>query len=343
LISGPPAVSIDFDELDTGTNVSDLYDGVVFSTSDGDVESFDGAGLPQGTSPFNVIRPTGTSDFYADFDPPVDDLQLMVTGDTTTSATTLTVFFGSAESTSVPIPIDGDPSTAHFVDLSAFASVTRISYVPVDGEDLFFDDFAWGGSETIDCVIKGGPNETLDLWIDGGSTPSDVAGGETVCKKDEAGMPGGGGDEICGARLVFQLVGFGQFSEFVTAPGMDTLVLGEECASGTPPNCVFQTSPPVKDLHVVFLSGASDPSAGRRRLGSLIVDSTGLDTADPGSSTEINVLGTGVGGKLQLREIPLIEPNEIVAAIPVPEPGRFVQLLTGVFALAGLRRLRRQR
>jgi hypothetical protein len=92
-----------------------------------------------------------------------------------------------------------------------------------------------------------------------------------------------------------------------------------------------------------FLSGSSAPDNGQRRLGQLILDSTGLDTSDPNSKTEVNVQGAAAGAKLQLREFPLVEPNEIVAAIPVPEPGRFVQLLTGVFALAGLRRLRRQR
>ena len=200
------------------------------------------------------------------------------------------------------------------------------------------------GPGSIQRILPDGTVEDVVTEIDGRPLASDVAGGETLCKKDEAGLPGGGGHEICGAALAFQLVGFGKFTEFVNAPGMDTLMLGEACDSGTPPSCVFQTDPPVKSLAMNFLRGGNALNEGPRRLGMLIVDSTGLDTADPNSSTEINVQGKAAGAKLQLREFPLEEgQTEIVAAIPVPEPGRFVQLLSGVLALAGLGRLRKQR
>jgi len=343
-------VELGFDELADGDSVETQYPGVTFTTVPGGemVVVTTGAAFP--TSQPNVIGASfegfvdGELDFFADFAPAVDNLQFTVVGDDDSDSGLLTVFFGNEESAVMTIPTDSDSETVHRMDLSAYADVTRISVTSItDVAGFGYDDFTWGQGEAIDCVIKGGPNETLDLWIDGGPTPSNVVGGETICKKDEAGMPGGGGDELCGAQLIFQLVGFGKFTEFVTAPGMDTLVLGEACDSGTPPSCVFQTNTSIKDLQMNFLSGSSAPDNGQRRLGQLILDSTGLDTSDPNSKTEINVQGAAAGAKLQLREFPLVEPNEIVAAIPVPEPGRFVQLLTGVFALAGLRRLRRQR
>ena len=192
-----------------------------------------------------------------------------------------------------------------------------------------------------DCVLGGDSYEELVLWIDGGPDPN-TAG--TLCKMDEDGSPGGNSHALCGAALTFQLEGFGRFRKFITDPGIDTLVLGTECQPPVVANeCILSTAPFVTRIEMIYRRGASDPPPGPRRLGSLIVDSsTNLDPAN--NQTLINVFGEAAGAKLQLRPIASGEDPEVIAdSLLVPEPAQLVQLVSGLFGLAGLHRLRRRR
>jgi len=198
------------------------------------------------------------------------------------------------------------------------------------------------------CVLGGGSYEELKLWIDGGPTPSGA--GEQRCSRDfdtgEGIVPGGNGDEICGAALTFQIEGIGRFRDAIEAPagdaGIDTLVLGTPCVpNGEGPGCYFPEIPPLKQLTMIFRRGGSDPADGPRFLGSLIVDTTGLDPMS--NYSLINVFGEAAGAKLQLRSIASGEAPEVIADTrAVPEPVELAQMLSGLLGLAGLNRLRRK-
>ena len=114
-------------------------------------------------------------------------------------------------------------------------------------------------------------------------------------------------------------------------------MFGSPCAlagEGTGPECYFIQSD-LKLLSMNFRTGGSTPNNLARHLVDLIVDTSSWTEED---ETEISVGGQGGGAKLQLLTI----ESETVASLPVPEPTQFVQLLSGLFGLAGLNRLRRK-
>jgi len=202
-----------------------------------------------------------------------------------------------------------------------------------------------GGSAPVtQCVLAGGSHELLKIWIDGGSTASDSEF-EDVCSRgnDDSEVAGGSGKEICGAVLTFQIQGVGRFKGAIANPladaGIDTLVLGTPCEFvGESDECFFPPSPPLKQLSMVFRRGDGTPDVDMRFIGSIIFDSTGPDPATDVS--EISVYGEAAGAALQLRPISSGEDPEIIATLP--EPSQIVQMLTGLFGLAGLHRLRRK-
>jgi hypothetical protein len=195
------------------------------------------------------------------------------------------------------------------------------------------------GAPMVECVLGGGNYEELKLWIDGGPTQSGE--GEGLCSQDfdsgEGIVQGGSGDEICGAALIFQIEGIGRFRGAIEAPvevdpGIDTMVLGTVCSPGEV-DCSFP--PDLKQLTLNFTTGLAYPDVGPRFLGSLIIDSS----QGTGNST-ISVFGNAAGAELQLRPVASGVAPETIATIP--EPGQLVQLLSGLFGLAGLNRLRRK-
>lgn len=190
-----------------------------------------------------------------------------------------------------------------------------------------------------ECVLGGDSYEELSLWIAGkGSDSTDPT---KTCILDEADADGG---EICGAKLRFQLSGIGRFRKFIPdSDDMDTLVLGEPCLPEEGLGCIFETDPPVTSLEMDFVRGGMPLSAAPRRLGSLIVDSTGLVKGT--NSTLINVFGSAADAQLHLVKFGTLPPHIIVVdsdLIPMPEPGQLLQLVSGLFGLAGLQRLRRR-
>jgi len=189
-----------------------------------------------------------------------------------------------------------------------------------------------GSGSGFDCVIHGTANEELELWIDGGPTAS---GDEEVCM---LGAGGGSGDELCGADILFQLSGVGEFQRFVPDAGMSTLVYKPDCVyDAESEQCLLP--PGTTQLRLNFLSGLATPGTGPRRVGSLFVNSTGLDESTP---TSVTAFGEAAGANLQLRPIASPADPEIVAVSYVPEPGGIVQLASGLFGLVCLYRLRKR-
>jgi len=181
------------------------------------------------------------------------------------------------------------------------------------------------------CVIQGGPNEQLELWIDGG--PSFGEEGETLCKM---GVGGGSGDQLCGADILFQLSGVGSFTHFIPDTAMDTLV----CSP-----CSFDEELELylvpggsQQLRLNIRRGATSPLPGPRHFGTLVVDSTGLV---PPAETTVTAFGETAGAALQLRpHASAIDPELVATSDPIPEPGWLLQLSSGLLGLAALRRLR---
>jgi len=202
-----------------------------------------------------------------------------------------------------------------------------------------------GGSAPVtECVLAGGTYEELKLWIDGGSTASDSEV-EDVCSRgdDDSEVAGGSGHELCGVSLTFQIQGVGRFKGAIENPeadaGIDTLVLGTTCTpQGDGGECFFPVNPPLKQLTLNFRRGDANPGYGPRFIGTLITDSTGTDPAT--DVAEYSVYGEAAGAALQLRPISTGENPEIIATLP--EPSQIVQMLTGLFGLAALQRVRRK-
>jgi hypothetical protein len=189
-----------------------------------------------------------------------------------------------------------------------------------------------GDPSPCDCVIQGGPNEELKAWINGGPTYS---GDEQLCM---LGQGGGSGHELCGADILFQLTGVGEFERFEPAPGMDTLVYKPDCVyDEEAEQCLLPAG--TTQIRMNFLSGLATPGVGPRSLGSLFVNSTGLDE---NTSTTVTAFGEAAGANLQERPIASSVDPEVVATSDIPEPGRIVQLVSGLFGLGFLYRLRRR-
>jgi hypothetical protein len=219
--------------------------------------------------------------------------------------------------------------SGQLVDLSAFSDVDQIIIQSVD-EGVFFDNFSFE-APGVQCVIHGTANEDLELWIDGGPSAS---GDEEVCMLGEG---GGSGDELCGADILFQLSGVGEFSRFVPDAGMSTLVYKPDCVFDEEDECLLP--PGTTQLRLNFLSGLVTPGIGPRRIGSLFVNSTGLNESTP---TSVTAFGEAAGANLQARPIASPADPEVVAVSSVPEPGAMLQLASGLLGLGFLYRLRRR-
>jgi hypothetical protein len=216
------------------------------------------------------------------------------------------------------------------------------------------------------CGISGGPGDAINLYIDGGSDGSDE--GETVCRFGE---DGGSGDNLCGADILIEMQN-GHFTGI--EPTIDTLVCNPSCADCDEETgiCPLPLEPQTTRIRMNFRRGDAfappgAPPVGFRRVATLIVDSSGDGVASP---TKIFANGVGaVGANLQLRPIAnAVEactgvgepfsccsgvatsadgrwpcgPRLIVPTKFAPEPGQFLQLLSGLAGLGCLYRLRRR-
>jgi hypothetical protein len=212
------------------------------------------------------------------------------------------------------------------------------------------------------CGISGGPGDAINLYIDGGRNGGGE--GETVCRFGaDAAL-----DNLCGADILIEMQN-GHFTGI--EPTIDTLVCNPSCAD-CDGICPLPSEPQTTRIRMNFRRGDAfappgAPPVGYRRVATLIVDSSG-DGA--GSPTKVFVNGVGaVGVNLQLRPIAnAVEactgvgepfsccsgeatsddgrwpcgPRLIVPTKFAPEPGQFLQLLSGLAGLGCLYRLRRR-
>jgi hypothetical protein len=213
------------------------------------------------------------------------------------------------------------------------------------------------------CGISGGPGDSINLYIDGGSDGSGE--GETVCRFGE---DGGSGDNLCGADILIEMQN-GHFTGI--EPTIDTLVCNPSCAD-CDGICPLPSEPQTTRIRMNFRRGDAfappgAPPVGFRRVATLIVDSSGDAAVSP---TKVYANGVGAAGaNLQLRPIAnaveactdVGEPFSCCSGVAtsadgrwpcgprliaptnfMPEPGQFLQLVSGLAGLGCLYRLRRR-
>jgi len=339
---------IDFDELglDVDVGAANPYGGQpAFSTSgDNVVYTFNSTEIPGFSEP-RMIAPCqllpagdwGPAGCYplgyplvVDFSTPVRNLSFSVMTIMEGTDLSIQVHQEGWEAYETVDVVVTSYYTGQPVDLSAFSDVDQIIIQPVE-EGVFFDEFSFE-STGVECVIHGTSYEVLNLWIDGGPTAS---GDEAVCMLGEG---GGSGEELCGADILLQLSGVGEFWRFAPDAGMSTLVYKPDCVyDAESEQCLLP--PGTTQLRLNFLSGLETPGTGPRRIGSLFVSSTGLDESTP---TSVTAFGEAAGANLQSRPIASPADPEIVAVSYVPEPSGILQLASGVLGLGFLYRLRRR-
>jgi hypothetical protein len=149
-------------------------------------------------------------------------------------------------------------------------------------------------------------NETIKLYVSAGSIESN--GGTTACDD-------GNGDEFCGIDVIVEIEGDGQFTGFAKN---GNVVHYPEGTTFTSPSSSFR-------LNVV--QGTSPPTAGPQLLGTLTLDNTGPEGSD------VTARGHVVEADLALNDIP-------ERTIALPEPNGLLLLVSGIFGLAVLNRLR---
>jgi len=309
--SGGP-VTINFDELEPGTVVTNQYPEATFS-GDGTVfEVYSGAG-DYGSSEQHWIRAetdcsTCTWDLNVVFSSPVQNLTFI-------AATPISSFV----SVDVHVYQEGvvEPTTVHHysdyydddatVDLTAFSNVTRI-HIEHDNDygEAAYDDFTFdtGGGE-YDCVIKGGENEKIHLWIDGGSGSGDG----DICKLPPDGDTG---DYLCGADIRIEITrGTGKLTDF--RPMIDTLVHHPVCQGPTDEGGFCPLPPDTKRIRMNFRRGES-AIIGSQEVAEVLVDSR---DSTVGAPTTLVVSGVAAASaNLQVRPIAAGGP-EVIAEGPV--------------------------
>lgn len=149
------AVTITFDDLASGAEVTNQYAGVTFSSQAGSrilttAQDFD-TSLPNficsGTGSINCV-----DDVYLDFDFGVSGLSFLAVGDNNVGDVgDVRVFSGLSLLGTVDLIMDGNPSGApHLIDLGAFTNVTRIEIVDmIDAAGLGYDDFTFTPGDTV--------------------------------------------------------------------------------------------------------------------------------------------------------------------------------------------------
>ncbi|MBW2543613.1 MAG: hypothetical protein JRF15_16145 [Deltaproteobacteria bacterium] len=258
--------------------------------------------------------------------------------------------------------VGGNGRLSVLMDWDWFQDANPSDRLPViENLQAFLGAGASGGGNV--CVLNGGANERLNVWIDGGNTASGQ--GETVCK---FGPNGGSGDNLCGADMLIEMTG-GSITGI--EPTVDTLVCSPSCA-----NCeanetgICPLPADTTSIRMNFRRGAAyappnAPPVGPRRVATLIVESSGNSAQNPS-----RVFASGVaaaGANLQVRRIANAadvctgsgQPfacctgagtgdgewpcgPRVIATGDVPEPAQILQLLGGLLGMSYLYRRRRR-
>ena len=140
---------INFDDLSSGTFLSDQYSGVTFSSDPGNFIMV--LSQPDVPSKPNIITPVnsngevdGTLNLNVDFAQPVNDLSFRVVFDNTVGAAAKIDVYTTITGSPITVDLitDGDRLTPDLVDLSSFTNITRISVNNITDPGGFpYDDF----------------------------------------------------------------------------------------------------------------------------------------------------------------------------------------------------------
>jgi hypothetical protein len=307
-------VMINFDDLDPYTVVSSQYPEATFIPDGTEIWAYPDAGT-YGSSPPNWIRPMMdcypcTEDLVVDFTSPVSNLSFVaVPTDNDYGGATIDVYEDGVLSATVNVDVDIYDGT--LVDLSAYSNVTRIHIRGVFNR-LVYDNFSFdtGGGEQ-DCLIEGGDNEVLHLWIDGG--PSDGAG--EFCKRPPDGNTG---HRLCGADITIEITrGTGRITDF--RPVIATLVHNPVCAEPPGDDDYCPLPADTTRVRMNFRRGEGTPPLGPRKVADLRIDSTGSTEQAP---TTIVVSGDeAASANLLSRPFPAGGEAEVIAEGLVGAPG----------------------
>jgi hypothetical protein len=364
--SGPTeSTTITFDEVPLGTPVNGMVIGDVtfgFSSSDATVSGGPGSQIfVQDPSIEGTISGTLTLDFANSSSRSISyGFAVNNTSTPHDPGTTVEIFDANENSLGVfTAPAQDTEST--FVE----GFVTAVSTTPIASAEIFFTHpeasrFAFdfltysSGGEGCESLFQGGTDERLNLYIDGGLNE----GSGDLCKM---GSGGNTGDALCGADILLQITGPGVFTG--VEPTIDTLVCSPSCSSCDESGlCSLDSAS--KQIRMNFRRGTNDLTAGPRRIGTFIVDSSD-STAE--TSTQVFVTGVAAAGaNLQVRRIAnAIDactdigvpfdcctgresgdgnwpcgPRRIITGLP--EPGQTMLFVSGLVLLGLLYRRRRR-
>jgi hypothetical protein len=144
------AVTINFDNLGPGVQVTNQYPGVVFSSQAGSNILTTAQNIGSSLPNFICSAKVGGSincvdDVYLDFTTPVSGLSFLSVGDNNVGDVgDVRVFAGATLLGTVNIVVDGVFATPHLINLNAFSGITRIEIAGItDGGGLGYDDFTF--------------------------------------------------------------------------------------------------------------------------------------------------------------------------------------------------------
>jgi hypothetical protein len=309
-------VTIDFDDdWDPGTVITDQYPEATFAADDADLVVRNDAGS-YGTSEPNWIIPVCSDecswDVSVDFTSPVENLRFRAaTPNSSFLEINVDVYEEGEVEPTATVHYSGDYYAEDAtVDLTAFSNVTRTYIANLYGA-VAYDDFTFNtvGGE-LDCVIDGGTNERINLWINGGLGSGDG----DICKLPPDGDTG---DYLCGADILIEITrGTGEFTAF--RPRIDTLVHHPVCQEPPGDDGFCPLPPETKRIRMNFRRGDGSPPIGPREVADLIVNSTGSTVGAP---TTLVVSGSeAASANLQKRPIAAGGP-EVIAEGPVGPQG----------------------
>ncbi len=166
--AGAQTVEINFDDLPNNTIVTDQYPEATFSSSPGNNNtafSFGGADSP----PNIICTPACIEDTYIDFTDPVSDLTFWAIEANRAGVTAqFNIYVNGAFAATVDFVSAGGSPHNEFVDLSAFADVTRLEIVNIVNDPSGENGIGW---------------DTFTFTV-GGQCPADFNGDGVVDTRD---------------------------------------------------------------------------------------------------------------------------------------------------------------
>ena len=146
-LSSVSADTIDFDDVPNDTVITTQYAGVTFSSDPGlDVVTYALAFLYPTSLPNVIAAGTGADPVYIDFAPPVDSVQLAV-ADVHNSGPVIdiNVFENGILAGTETVIGDGNSTTVHTADLTAYSNVTRIEVIntTMGADNIIYDDLVY--------------------------------------------------------------------------------------------------------------------------------------------------------------------------------------------------------